>query len=104
MVHNSFESAIGVDIIRKETNVHFLNSQTNKIDLKMFTKHLYKKDEHTDFKLNNFDFKNSSCSDNQLLLCNYFSSDAYNESLSAEKEKPSKRQKLVEKQGLAHCP
>ena len=97
MVYKSFKSAAIADIIRKETNVHFLNPQTNKIDLKMFTKHLHEKDEYADFELNNNEFEDSSCSDNQLLSYNYFSSEADIESLSSEKEKPAKKAKISRK-------
>ena len=88
MVFKSFKSAAIADIIRKETNAHFLNPQTNKIDLKMFTKHLLEKDEYADFEINNNEFEDSSCSENQLLSHSYFSSDADIESCYSEKEKP----------------
>ena len=94
---NSFKSAAIADIIRKETNVHYLNPQTKKIDFKMFTKHLHEKDDYADFELNNWEFEDSSCSDNQLLSHDYFSSDADNESSSAEKEKPAKKAKISRK-------
>ena len=51
MVNKRFESAAAAELVRKETNVHFINPSTYKIDLKMFTQHLHEKDKWADLEL-----------------------------------------------------
>ena len=45
MVHKRKESNVVAELLQKETNAHFVNLFTNKIDLKMLVKHLHEKDE-----------------------------------------------------------
>jgi len=89
MVFKSYKSQAAAEILRKETNVHFLNPSTRKIDLKMFTKHLHEKDEHADLELKANMYDYSSYSDNQFITAFYSSSDADNE-ISSSDEKPIK--------------
>ena len=51
MVHKRFKSQASADLLSKETNVHFINPFTKKIDLTFFTKHIFEKDEHTNLEL-----------------------------------------------------
>ena len=67
MVHKGYKSNAAAELLRKETNVHFFNPNTNKIDLKMFTKHLCEKDEYANDELDNYFVDYSSYSDNELL-------------------------------------
>ena len=67
MVYKGCTSNAAAELLRKETNVHFVNPCTNKIDLKMFTKHLCEKDEHANDELDNYFLDCSSFSDDQLI-------------------------------------
>ena len=57
----------------------------------MIRKYLLEKDVCTNFELNNYVFDNSSYSDNLLLSYNYLSTNADNESSSAEEITPKKK-------------
>ena len=43
LVHKRQKSNAVAELLQKETNAHFVNLFTNKIDLKMLVKHLHKK-------------------------------------------------------------
>ena len=53
-------------LLSAATNIHFINPQTRKIDLKLFTRHLFEKDEYADVELCNDYYLDSSCSENEL--------------------------------------
>ena len=86
MVHKRHKSLAVAELLSRETNSHFLNPQTNKIDIKLFTKNLHRKDEHADIDLKNRPFDESSLSDNQFLRNLTFDSDADDESASSNQE------------------
>ena len=67
MVDKRFKSQAAAGLLSKETNVHFINPFTNKIDLKMFTEHLFEKDEHANLELDPSMFDDVSFSDNQFV-------------------------------------
>ena len=76
MAHKRFKSQAIANLISKETNVHWINPHTRKIDLKMFTKHLCDKDEYANLELDPLAFDNSSFSDNQFVSAFQSSTDA----------------------------
>ena len=80
MAHERWKSSVAVEILRRETNVHFLNPQTNKIGIKLFVTHRYEKDEHSNEALETYPFDDSIFSENQLLCKVSFNRDDDNES------------------------
>ena len=96
MVHKRYKSNAADELLRKETNVHFINPSARTIDFKMFTKHLCEKDEHANYEIEHNMLGDSSYSDNQLLAVFDNSSDADDENttdeecLSTKKKTPKK--------------
>ena len=55
------------EVINRETNLHFMNSYTRKIDLKMYLRHLNDKDEYANVELDDAQyFACSSDSDSPM--------------------------------------
>ena len=67
MVHKRFKSQAAANLLSQDSNVDFINPCTSRIDLKMFTKYLFEKDEHKNLELDPFNFDDSSFSDNQFV-------------------------------------
>ena len=92
MVHKRFKSQAAAELLHQETNMHFVNPHANKIDLKMFTKHLLAKDETSDLELDPNVFHCSSDTGNDIFDT---STDADDEMSSCEEKKkpdlPKKR-------------
>ena len=82
-------SKAAAEILSSETNVHFLNPHTRKIDLQLFIKHLHQKGENADLELDTNFYDYSSYSDNQFINAFNSSSEADDE-FSSSAEKPSK--------------
>ena len=61
MVHKWHKSAVADEMPRRESNTHYVNTSTLKIDLKSFTKNLCEKDDHADFDLNPSFLEDISC-------------------------------------------
>ena len=76
MVYKSYMSKAAAEILSSETNVHFLNPHTRKIDLQLFIKHLHQKDEKADLELDTNFYDYSSYSDNQFVNAFNSSSEA----------------------------
>ena len=51
MVHKQYKLLVAAELLRKEINIHFINLQTNKIDLKLFTKYHKEKDNNANLEL-----------------------------------------------------
>jgi len=87
MVHKRYKNDAANELLRKETNIHFINPSTRKIDLKMFTRHLCEKDEYANYEIEHNMLDDSSYSDNPLLSVLNNGSDADGED-SADEKKP----------------
>ena len=85
MVCKRHKSAAADETLCRESNTHYFNPSTLKIDLKLFTKHLCEKDECADFDLNPSFLEESSCSENQFTSAFKHGSDADSEGRHAEK-------------------
>ena len=81
MAHKRCKSLVTAELLRKETNTHFINPQTNKIDLKLLAKHLKEKDENANLELEIDFLDDSSYSDNQFITYFRSQSDANAESI-----------------------
>ena len=81
MVHKQCKSLATAELLWKETNTHFINPQTNKIDLKLLAKHLKEKDENANLELEIDFLDDSSYSDNQFITYFRSQSDANAESI-----------------------
>ena len=97
MVCKQCKSNAANQLLNDATNINFINPSTRKIDIKMFTKHLCKKDEDASIDLEFNVLQDSDSSDNMLVSnLNYSSqenrsSDSDTES-ALEPKRPKKRQ------------
>ena len=89
MAHKRYKSAAAAELLQQEAGMHFYNPFTKKIYLKMFTKHIHKKDENADLELSWNHFEDSSMSDACVLRqFNDFSTDADDENSTDDEMKP----------------
>ena len=98
MVYKRYKSDTATKLLRKANDIHFINPQIRKIDLKLFTPHLFEKDEHADAELENNILVDSSYSDNKLMKQFNYDSFADDEDISSDNSemifKEKKRCKL----------
>ena len=71
MSHKRHKSNATSELLQKETKFHFVNALTNKIDLKMFVKHLHEKDEFENCEIEIDVFDDSDFYDNQLMTADF---------------------------------
>ena len=96
MVHKHYKTNAVDELLRKETNIYFINPSARKIDLKMFTKHLCEKYEYVNYEIEHNMLDDSSYSDKPLLLVLDNASDPDGETttdeeyLSTKKKTPKK--------------
>jgi len=97
MVYKRFKSDAADKLLRKETNLNFINPRTCKVDIKMLTKHLCTKDENSTYELKVNAFDDSSDSDNPLLACLLNDSEADDIVSGKEQIKPDNKTKKKRK-------
>ena len=76
--------ALAESLASADTNIHFINPRTNKIDMKLFSQHLAKKQDVAELDVNLNPLDDSSHSDNMLISNATINADYNSESSTAE--------------------
>ena len=72
MVHKRYKLLAATKLLQKEVNIYFINPQTNKLNLNLFSKYLKEKDHNTNLELEIDFLDDNNYSDNQFIT--YFGS------------------------------
>ena len=97
MVHKRYKLLAATKLLQKEVNIYFINPQTNKLNLNLFSKYLKEKDHNTNLELEIDFLDDNNYSDNQFITYFGSQSNTNTESSYSDEDKKAiiKRRKTI---------